>query len=203
MIHEYRCYRLFPELFLRYCSLAEDLVPRLRGDKYGKLVGFWSSIGIGNCTVHHIWQYESLDERMVARQLLSQDSEWIDQFIKNAWPTMAEQTVRFLNPLIFNSPPSGDHRYQIRVYKGASGAFTNLSSAIASRPRSSDEHLVALYTAESPDPNEIIEVVCMSENIPTDLTRTFDNFEWLESVGGLLKSIEVNEVQPLGLSPLV
>ena len=63
MIYELRTYTLFPGKQGEYLKLNEEVGRPIRGDKYGKLEGSWTTeFGLLNQYVH-LWAYPSLDER--------------------------------------------------------------------------------------------------------------------------------------------
>ena len=63
MIDELRIYRLVPGGLADYLKHAGEVAMRLRGDDYGKLLGFWyAEIGAVNCAFN-LWQHQDLNSR--------------------------------------------------------------------------------------------------------------------------------------------
>ena len=63
MIYELRTYTLMPGKQAEYLKLNGEIGRKIRGDKYGKLEGYWSTeFGTLNQLVH-LWSYADLNER--------------------------------------------------------------------------------------------------------------------------------------------
>ena len=63
MIHELRIYTLKPGKVPEFMKLAEERAMPIRGDNYGKLVGYWfSEFGPLN-QIFHLWEFEDLNTR--------------------------------------------------------------------------------------------------------------------------------------------
>jgi hypothetical protein len=68
MIYELRTYTLQPGTQGQYLKNSAEIGRKIRGDKYGKLEGFWSTeFGTLNQVVH-LWAFESLNDRELARR---------------------------------------------------------------------------------------------------------------------------------------
>lgn len=64
--------------------------------KYAKLIGFWhTDIGELNQVIH-IWEYESLDHRKVAREALYNDPEWLENFLPLVYPLLEKQENKIM-----------------------------------------------------------------------------------------------------------
>ena len=71
MIYELRTYTLMPGKQGEYLKLNGEIGRKIRGDKYGKLEGYWSTeFGMLNQLVH-LWSYADLNERERLRGELS------------------------------------------------------------------------------------------------------------------------------------
>jgi hypothetical protein len=103
MIYEQRTYDIQPQHFAAYLKLFETVGMQVRaGGQYGKLIGFWSTeIGPLNRVVH-IWAYESVEARSQARKALMQDAVWVQQFLPQALPMIAQMESCLLNPVVFS-----------------------------------------------------------------------------------------------------
>ena len=74
MIYELRTYTLKPGTVGDMIKAASTVSQDIRGDKYGKLEGYWSTeIGPLN-QVLHLWSYQDLNERMRLRAELASSS---------------------------------------------------------------------------------------------------------------------------------
>ncbi|OAF12630.1 hypothetical protein AYJ54_46090 [Bradyrhizobium centrolobii] len=204
MIHEYRTYTIFPHLFARYCELAEKQGIPIRRDDYGPLVGFWASEGGTLCQVHHIWEYPGLDSRNAERVRLSENRAWMNEFIAHAWPTMQRQEVRFMQPRSSITRPQGSNIYEVRIYRSVVGRFVEMAEALKSRPRGDAATLVGIYTSESPEPNEVVEIVAYKDYSArlADGTQSRRQVEWFTKHGADLVDIRATPLVPLPISPL-
>lgn len=204
MIHEYRTYTITPGELAIYLNLAETHVVPIRGNRYGKLVGFWTSeFGTLN-QVHHIWQYASLDERNALRKELSANQDWCTKFLAGAWPTMQIQDIRFMNTRAWDEPRfKGSALYERRIYRCPAGRFEEAAKAVESRPRNKDSKLYGVWTCESPQPNEIVEIIAYP-NWPSriqDASTSADQIKWWGQHHGLFQQADSALLLPIGISP--
>lgn len=204
MIHEYRTYTIEPGQLDTYLALAESRVVPIRQNDYGRLVGFWTSeFGLLN-QVHHIWEYTSIDQRQQLRRDLSENRRWCDEFLAGAWPTMQTQEVRFMNPQGRIAPIAGPSAfYERRIYRCPAGKFTDLGRAVQQRRRDAGASLMGVWTSESPQPNEVVEIVAY----PDLQTRLADRItaapqrDWLREHANILQQVESAFLLPIGISP--
>ena len=76
MIYELRTYTLFPGKQPQYLKLNSEVGRKVRGDKYGKFEGGWTTeFGTINQYVH-LWGYADLEERNRLRAELAKNDEW-------------------------------------------------------------------------------------------------------------------------------
>lgn len=205
MIHEYRTYTMHPGQLEAYLELAETKVQPIRQDKYGKLVGFWYSEFGRMHQVHHIWEYASLDRRRDDRIELFNRSDWMEQFIAGAWPTMQTQDVRFMNPTQAYVYPDGNHAlYETRIYRTVVGRFKQVAAAVAQRPLAPGATRVGLWACEAPTPNEVCEIVAyrsfedrLADNIQATGQRT-----WFREHGAQILETHSTLLLPIGISPV-
>lgn len=205
MIHEYRTYTITPGELNLYLELAETRVQPTRQDRYGRLAAFWTSeFGVLN-QVHHIWEYASLDQRQALRRELSQNPTWCDDFLAGAWPTMQSQEVRFMLPQMpLADVGAGNVFYERRIYRCPAGKFAALCAAVMARPRSAQAKLFGVWVSETPQPNEIVEIVAypgFGERL-ADATTTAPQRDWLHTHKALLQQIESTLLLPIGISPV-
>lgn len=205
MIHEYRTYTIHPGQLRRYLELAETKVQPIRQDKYGRLAGFWyTEFGTLN-QVHHIWEYESLDRRQDDRKVLFQQRDWMEQFIAGAWPTMQVQEVRFMHPRFpIAAPARRSAFYEIRTWRTVVGRFARAADLLAERPLADGATRVGLWVCESPQPNEVCELVAYPslEDRLADASQQPAQQAWLERAGPELQLGWSSLLLPIGISPL-
>ena len=108
MIDELRFYRIAPGSLADYLDLAGKVAIPLRGDRYGKLLGFWhAEIGAANC-VYNLWQHTDLNSRERLRAKLQQQDVRRNDYLPHSQPLMREQLVRLMKPVIpLGDPPPG------------------------------------------------------------------------------------------------
>lgn len=204
MIHEYRTYTITPGRLNEYLELAETRVLPIRSDRYGLLIGFWTSEFGTLHQVHHIWQYDSLDQRQELRRQLSTNSDWVARFLNGAWPTMQTQEVRFMLPQAeVAAGLTGHVFYERRIYRCPAGRFVEACDAVRERPRHAQSALFGLWTSESPQPNEICEVIAyrVFEHRMEDSTTAPAQAGWFKRHGGLFQHVDSTLLLPIGISP--
>lgn len=166
MLHEYRTYTLHPSQFGEYVRLANEKAIPIRKDDYGRLLGFWVSEAGTMCQVHHIWEYDSFEARQAERARMWSNDRWRDEFIAYAWPTMQRQEVRFMTARMpFVVPPAAAGLYEARIYRTVVGRFVEGAALVAERPLPSGSTRICTWTCESPQPNEVCELVAHADAV--------------------------------------
>jgi len=205
VIHEYRTYTITPGQLETYLALAETKVQPIRQDRYGRLVAFWTSeFGTLN-QVHHIWEYSSIDQRQALRRELSRNKDWFSQFLSGAWPTMQSQEVRFMLPQgALRAPEQPSAFYERRIYRCPAGHFAELAETVSSRPRDPSSTLFGVWISESPQPNEIVEIVAYRDwaSRLADRSTAPAQQAWLRTNAPLLQVVESALLLPIGISPV-
>jgi hypothetical protein len=122
MIYELRAYTLAPGTQGPYLTLAAELGRKIRGDRYGKLEGFWTTeFGLLNQVVH-LWGYADLNERDRLRAELSKNEEWTKTYMPQTRGMVLAQENKILSPQVELKPPVGDgHLYELRWYRCHTG----------------------------------------------------------------------------------
>ena len=88
MIYELRTYTLMPGKVPEYLKLNGEIGRKIRGDKYGKLEGYWfTEFGTLNQLVH-LWSYADLNEREQLRAALGKNEAWTKEYIPKIRPMM-------------------------------------------------------------------------------------------------------------------
>src|SRR2546426_378233 len=97
MIYELRTYTLQPGKQPEYLKLNAEVGRKIRGDKYGKFEGGWTSeFGMLNQSVH-LWVYPDLNERAAARAKALGDPDW-QAFLGKALPLLMTMQSAVLIP---------------------------------------------------------------------------------------------------------
>ena len=118
MINELRTYTLVPGTQARYLKLSSEVGRKVRGDKYGKLEGFWyTEFGTLNQVVH-LWTFESLNERERLRAELAKSEEWTKGYIPQIRPMLLAQENKILSAVLPLQPPTDTGNvYELRWYR--------------------------------------------------------------------------------------
>ncbi len=122
MIYELRTYTLMPGKQGEYLKLNQEVGRPLRGDKYGKLEGSWTTeSGTLNQFVH-LWSYPSLDERDRLRAELQKNDAWSKEYVPRIRPMLVAQENKILSAQLPLKPPAdGAHVYELRTYRAHVG----------------------------------------------------------------------------------
>jgi len=119
MIHELRTYGVQPGKAGEYAELSGSVGRSIRGDRFGKLVGYWTTEhGMLNQVVH-LWEYADVAARAQARGGLAKDPRWQQEFLPRAQPLVTWQENMLLTPMEWYplKPASGMGVYELRVYR--------------------------------------------------------------------------------------
>jgi hypothetical protein len=119
MIHELRTYTIHPGKLAEYAELSGSVGRAIRGDRFGKLVGYWTSeLGPLNQVVH-MWEYADLAARAAARAGLAKDERWTREYIPKSQPFLVSQENVILAPADWYPlrPASGMGVYELRSYR--------------------------------------------------------------------------------------
>jgi hypothetical protein len=206
VLHEYRTYTLHPSELSDYVRLANEKAIPIRGNDYGRLLGFWVSEAGTLCQVHHIWEYRSLDDRQAERARMWQNDRWRTEFIAHAWPTMQRQEVRFMiprSPLGAPSRPAG--LYEARIYRTVVGKFAEAAAFVAERPLPEGSTRVGIWTCESPQPNEVCEIVAHADPVArfaAGASSSPPQATWWNTYGDELLETSSTLMVPIAVSPL-
>ena len=119
MIHELRTYAVQPGKLGPYVELVGSLARPIRGDRFGKLLGYWSTeLGPLN-QVLHLWEYADMAARGAARAGLAQDERWVKEYLPVSAPLLVSQENLLLTPAPWYPfrPASGMSVYELRMYR--------------------------------------------------------------------------------------
>jgi hypothetical protein len=119
VIHELRTYAVQPGRLAEYVDKSGAIGRPIRGDRFGKLVGYFTTeLGPLNRVVH-FWEYEDLAARTAARAGLAQEPRWTQEYLPVSGPLLQEQDNTILVPVEWYPlrPSSGMGVYELRVYR--------------------------------------------------------------------------------------
>lgn len=161
MIHELRTYTLVPGKQAEYLKLAGELSRPIRGDKYGKLEGFWSTeFGTLNQVVH-LWSYADLNERQRLRAELARDERWVKEYLPRTRPLVVAQENTILGSVLPVKPPEEPGNvYELRMYRthiGRAGEWLEHFKQIMPT-REKYSKIVGLWQTEVSQLNEVVHL---------------------------------------------
>jgi hypothetical protein len=115
MIHELRRYTLRPGTVAEYLKQSVEVGREIRGDRYGKLEGYWATeVGLLN-RLYHLWNFASFEERARLRRDLERNEAW-QRYLPSIRPMMLAQENMILAAAGPVSPPTGrPHVYELAV----------------------------------------------------------------------------------------
>lgn len=128
MIHELRTYGVKPGRVAEYVEKSGTIGRPIRGDRYGKLLGYWTTeLGALNQVVH-LWEFADLAARTAARAGLATDERWVKEYLPQSGPLLEWQENVILAPAAWcpPRPAAGMGVYELRTYRlhpGQVGAY--------------------------------------------------------------------------------
>jgi hypothetical protein len=161
MIHELRIYTLKPGSAPEVAKNSGTVARAVRGDNYGKLLGYWlNEIGPLNQVVH-LWEYASLDERARLRGELAKNTRWTGEYLPLIKPFMLRQDIRLMNAVVAPKAPAGKGNiYELRTYRLKPMAMRDwcghFTEALPVREKYSK--IVGLWSTEAGQPNEVCHI---------------------------------------------
>jgi hypothetical protein len=158
MIYELRTYTVRQGTLPDVVKAASTVSVDIRGDKFGKLEGYWfTDIGPLNQVVH-MWSYSDLNERARLRAELAKNSRWNTEYLPLIRPHVIRQDIRLMNGVVGPTAPARTPNvYELRTYRTKMGVVRqwadHLVNALPVREKYSK--IVGLWITEAPQPNEI------------------------------------------------
>lgn len=161
MIQELRTYTLPPGAQAKYLQLSSDVGRKVRGDRYGKLEGVWSTeFGTLNQVVH-VLTFADLSERDRLRGELAKNEEWTKGYLPQSRPLILAQETKILSPAVPMTPPADTGNvYELRWYRaqtGRAGDWINHFKAILPT-REKYMRRVGVWTTEIGQLNEVVHM---------------------------------------------
>ena len=161
MIYELRTYTLFTGKQGEYLKLNEEVGRPIRGDKYGKLEGSWTTeFGTLNQYVH-LWAYADLVERERLRGELAKNEAWSRDYVSKIRPLLLAQENKILSAqLPFKPPADSGWLYELRWYRSHPGRIGEwLGNIKAIMPvREKYSKIVGLWQTEAGQLNEAVHL---------------------------------------------
>lgn len=210
MIHELRIYTVHAGKVPAFLKLAEERAMPIRGENYGRLVGYWfTDIGPLN-QIFHLWEYDDLNSRMEKRAALTQLPEWRSDYVAHVHPLIRHQQIRLMQPRLPVKPPAeAGNVYEYRCYQMAVGkapAFIEaISEAMPVREKYSQN--VCLWQSEAALPNEVSHLWVykdLAERAKARAAAAQDK-DWqafLAKGGAMLEDMHSTVLIPAAFSPL-
>ena len=161
MIYELRTYTLQPGTQGQYVKNSSEVGRKIRGDKYGKFEGGWSTeFGTLNQVVH-LWTYESLNERERLRGELAKNEEWTKGYLPHTRGALLAQENKILSAVLPLKPPAEPgHVYELRWYRAHVGKLAEwlslFKAVMPARERYSKN--VGLWQTEMGQLNEVVHL---------------------------------------------
>lgn len=119
MIHELRTYTIHAGRLGEYLEKAGTIGRPIRGDRYGRLLGYWGTeLGPLNQAVH-LWEFADVAARTQARAGLAKDERWQKEYVPQSQALLVAQENMLLNPADWYPlrPASGMGAYELRSYR--------------------------------------------------------------------------------------
>lgn len=206
MIHELRFYRIAPGGLEDYLDHAGKVAVPFRGDRYGRLLGFWHcEIGAVN-GVYNLWEHDDLGTRQALRAELQAQPVWRNDYLPHSQPLMRDQFVRLLFPFAPLTPPTGTGwQYELRCFRTRAGRSQALATALkdelAPPLRAAT---VALWTSSIGHVNEVVLLTAFRD--PAErLAHSLRHSHWrgfLQTHGASIDAIESSLLMPASYSPM-
>lgn len=161
MIYELRTYTLKPGTIGEVAKNSGTVARGIRGDNYGKLLGYWmTEVGPLNQVIH-LWEYESLNERARLRAELGKNARWTGEYLPLIRPNLLRQDIRLMNAVIAPVAPSTTgNLYELRNYRVKPTMMkdwvSHFTEALPAREKYSK--IVGLWSTEAGQPNEVCHI---------------------------------------------
>src|SRR5688572_24583210 len=106
MLYELRMDTLFPGKLPEFLDLSGGLGVPIRGERYGRLHGFWGVDAGSAHTAVHLWSHADFQARHNARVAMNKDAAWTGQYMPRITPLVQRQEIRLLTPVRPLRPPA-------------------------------------------------------------------------------------------------
>lgn len=210
MIYELRTYTLMPGTQAQYLKLNQETGRHVRGDKYGKLEGSWTTeFGTLNQFVH-LWNYPSFEERERLRGELQRNTDWTQGYIPKIRPMILAQENKILSAVLpLNPPADAGHVYELRWYRthvGKAGEWLGHFKAIMP-VREKYSKNVGLWQTEVAQLNEVVHLWAYRDlnDRASVRAKVLQDTEWqafLAKSAPLLGEMRATILNPAPASPM-
>lgn len=213
MIYELRTYTLIPGTQAEYVQLSRDLGRKIRGDRFGKLEGAWTTeFGTLNQYVH-LWSYPDLNERERLRQALARDERWTKEYLAQSRPRLLAQENKILyaaDGVPFTPPIGGGrHVYELRTYRTHVGRAPEWIGhfKVGLKAREKYSKIVGLWQTDIAQLNQVVHLWAYSDlNQRAEArAKAMQDPEWkafLAKGSPLLVEMQSIILNPVDFSPL-
>jgi hypothetical protein len=211
MIHELRTYTIQPGRLPEYVEKVGSLGMPIRGDRFGRLVGYWTTeLGPLN-QVLHIWEFADLAARTQARAGLARDERWVKEYLPVSTPFLQAQETMILVPADWYPlrPAAGMGVYELRVYRLQPGTLpewmTQFKAGLPFREKYSAP--VGVWSVEIGSLNTVAHLWGYRDPNHRAEVRKAAGADpgWRDTVGRLgplMQAMESKLLVPAGFSPL-
>ena len=153
MIYELRTYTLKPGTQPDYLRANKEIGREVRGDRFGTLIGAWTTETGGLNQYVHLWSYPSPDERERLRAALAKDERWTKEYVPVIRPMMVAQENMLLTldgDIGSRSVEGTGHVYEMRTYRAYPGQIGTWASLLkeALPAREQYSKIVGLWNVE-------------------------------------------------------
>ncbi len=213
MIYELRTYRLIPGTQGEYLRFNAEIGRKVRGDRFGKLEGAWTTeFGTLNQYVH-LWSFADLNERERLRRALAQDEGWTKEFLPKIRPLMLAQENKILYAVdgVPVTPPIGGdrHVYELRTYRTHVGKAPEWLShfKVGLKAREKYSKIVGLWSTDIAQLNQVVHLWAYNDlnHRAEARAKAVQDPEWkafLAKGSPLLAEMESIILTPADFSPL-
>ena len=212
MIYELRTYTLHPGKAPEFIQAAGNIAVPIRGDRYGKLAGYWSTdVGTLNQVVH-LWAYDDLGHRTRAREELSKNARWNAEYVPKIRPLLLKQENTILIPADFKAVESaaqGNSVYELRYYRLHAGKVPDWLQTFKSGMEAREKYskIFGLWSSEIGELNRVFHLWGYSDMGHRAQARKDSMADpvWKETVGKLAPFMQIMEnkiMMPTEFSPL-
>ncbi|MBN9475521.1 MAG: hypothetical protein ABS43_31925 [Bordetella sp. SCN 67-23] len=206
-IDELRIYTVAPGGLAEYLRLAEEVAVPVRGDAYGRLLGFWfGEIGSAH-RVFNLWQHDDLQARQAVRARLAALPAWRDDYVAKVHPLMQEQEIRLMEAVAPMARPAGtDHNvYETRLIRTKVGKAAEFAALLRdTHPDAETVVSVGIWTTLAGRLNEVVQILAYRD-VGARLAASLAQDRWrafLARHGDLVDRIESSLMLAAPHSPL-
>jgi hypothetical protein len=180
MIHELRIYTLVQGALQQYIELQQALARPIRGDRYGKLLEYWTAMSGESSRVVHLWEYASFEERLRLRAELAANPRWKGAYSPRSHPLIERQENSVLVPVPdWNSPhQDSSDSCELRFITLRPGGVPEWIASARAEPADSPSRPARAWTVEVGQLNTVVGLWhgSRTEGPPLLAKRTLSTF---------------------------